>query len=154
MNPPPHLPRALAFLLAQGVTAGGPGNGTITIQNVIAEVSTWVFNQPLPPLMLIAVMVGGQPGHIYTPRIRVMGPNNQQLGRAQAADMPFTTQIERVNLMMPVKQISAEPIVTEPGTYTFEMLVEDQVVARTPLKIVRVPQPPQLPPGIVLPPQG
>jgi hypothetical protein len=141
----PDLPRPLAFLIAGGATASPIGN--ITVQDITAELSTWVFPQPLPPLNLIAVLVGGKPGTVYPTKFQVRGPSETVIGACNGSDIPFTTQIFRVNLLQQIQQISAEPIVTTEGTYNFDLIIQGEVIATTPLLIRRIPLPSTAQPG-------
>jgi hypothetical protein len=149
MTDQPELPRPLAFLIASGVSAA-PNSGNVSIQDVVPMLSTWIFPQPLPPLQIVAILLGGI--GIYTTKFRILGPSGQSIKTVVAPDIAFTTQVTRVNLLYPLQGISAEPIVTEPGTYQIELLIRNMVVARTPLPISALPGPP---PGFpIQPPVG
>jgi hypothetical protein len=99
---------------------------------------------------LVAVLVGGL--GIYATEFRVIGPDGRELARKPGPDVAFTTQIKRFNLTIPVAAITAEPIVTAPGTYTIDLFVRDTRVASTPIEIAVLPgAPPWL--GLTVPPQ-
>lgn len=142
--PRPELPSAI-MLIASGVQTTPQGG--LTIIGVNPEVNTWVFPQPLPPLTLVAMVTGGQPGKIYSTRLRAYDHAGKLVGDIAGPDLPFTTQIKRANINYGLQQITAEPIVTKEGTYKFEFVIEE-VLATAALEIQRVPQPlPGLPGG-------
>jgi hypothetical protein len=134
------MPRALTGLLSFGVTVN-PQTQNISIIDVTPSIQTWVFPQPLPPVNFVTILTGGMPGKVYTTKYRVLGPDGQEVGASAGPDVPFTTQIRRINLYVPAHGITAQPIVTGPGAYTFELYVSDELVATAAIDFLRVPPP-------------
>lgn len=138
----PELPRSIALVVAGGAAAGAP-SGNLTIQEIIAQIATWIFPQVLPPLNVVAILLGGM--GIYTTRFRLSGPDGEEIATANGPDVPFTTQIKRSNLIFPLTSITADPVVKSAGLYRIDLLVRDITIASTPLDIIALAAPP---PGI------
>ncbi|HEY5257535.1 MAG TPA: hypothetical protein VIJ12_04075 [Candidatus Baltobacteraceae bacterium] len=63
-------------------------------------------------------------------------------------DVPFTTQIKNANVCWNLHQITADPIMTEAGTYQFGFVIDGEELTRVSLEVQDVPQPPGArPPG-------
>jgi hypothetical protein len=146
LNAPPELPRALALVVALGVTTSQPA-GNLTIQEIIPQVATWNLPQPLPAINVVAILVGGM--GIYSTEFRVTGPDGRELGRERGPDAAFTTQIRRFNMFMSLTGITGEPVVAVGGTYHVDLYIREVRIASTPLEITALPGPP---PGVVVAP--
>jgi len=149
----PELPRSIAFVVAGGAGAATP-SGNLTIQEIVPQIATWIFPQVLPPLNVVAILLGGI--GIYATKFRLTGPDGREIAVTNGPDVPFTTQIKRSNLIVPLTSISAEPVVASAGLYYIDLLIREQTIASTPLDIVALPAPP---PGFNFPshptpPQG
>jgi hypothetical protein len=143
----PDLPRSLACLIVQGLETAQ--DGSLSLRNIVASVATWVFPQPLPPFTIVAVIIGGQSGKIYTTKWKIRGLNGAVVAEKPGPDVPFTAQLFRLNVFDALQQISLEPLVTGPGIYNFDLYIQDELIASTPLRIDQIPQPPAvaIPPG-------
>jgi hypothetical protein len=139
----PDAPHALAFVIAQAAV-GSPTGGlnVIEINNVAV---TWQFPNSAPPLQIVAIVVGGRPGTIYSTKFQLL-EGATILGEFRGADIPFTTQIKRVNIIQNLAEMNkGEPIIQHEGTYTLRLLINDQPTADTEFEIRRIPPPPGAP---------
>jgi hypothetical protein len=137
-------PRALAFVIAQAAI-GSPTGGlnVIEINNVAG---TWQFPNAAPSVVAVAIVVGGRPGTIYGTKFQLL-EGDELIGEARGPEIPFTTQIKRVNITMNLAEMNGgAAIIQHEGMYTVRLLVNDQPIADTDFEIRRVP-----PPGAALP---
>ncbi|HVA38188.1 MAG TPA: hypothetical protein VNJ51_11300 [Candidatus Dormibacteraeota bacterium] len=147
--PSPDLPHALATLIAGGAPIN-PASQNMTIVEVTPAIGAIRFPAQLPPLYFVSVLVGGRPGVVYATKYRVYDPSGAKVAEASGSDVPFTSQIKRANIVMPLLAISDKTIVGGPGTYTFELVIRDETVGRVSLDILRAPSPPGgVPPNTV-----
>ena len=138
----PELPRAIALVTAQAALPNASGN--LTLVEVGNLALTWEFPNALPPFVVVAILVGGRPGVVYTTRFQIVGPSGEVLGDVAGGDAPFTTQITRVNVLQGLSDIAPGPVVQGAGIYTIRLLVNGTQVQETDLDIRAVP-PPALP---------
>jgi hypothetical protein len=140
----PDLPQCIATLIAAS-GAVNPATQNISIVEVMAQIGAFELPSQLPPLVMVNVVVGGMPGQVYTTKYRVFDPQNHEIASVAGFEIPFTTQIKRANLVQALLKITQEQVVKDYGTYAFEFLVRDEVLARTTLDIIKAEKPPQLP---------
>jgi hypothetical protein len=137
-----ELPHALACLVAQAVIQTTSGN--LNLIEVTGDVGTWTFPNALPPYSIVGILVGGRPGTVYSTKFRATY-RGQVIGEGAGPDAPFTTQIKRVNVLQAIQSIAPGPVITEPGTVSFSLLVNGTEIASTSLNVHQVTRPPDAP---------
>ncbi len=119
---------------------GSPTGGlnVIEINNVAG---TWQFPNAAPNVVAVAIIVGGQPGKIYGTTFQLLD-GSDLIGQVRGPDIPFTTQIKRVNITANLAEMNGgAAIIQHEGIYTVRLLINDEAIADTDFEIRRVPPP-------------
>lgn len=117
----------------------------VTDRITVAGVTPDMQPQPLQLTVAILLKAGDMIGQ-YNVRIRVRSPQGQET-MGQPILFLFEGGDRGVQVVLPMAMIA-----TEPGTYWFDLLIEDDVLTRMPLTVLY--QRIQLPPGVVPPAAG
>lgn len=117
----------------------------ITDRIGVAGVTAEMQPQPLQLTFALLLRSGEMHGQ-YNVKIRVTSPQGQETS-GQDITFLFEGGDRGVQVILPMAMVA-----TEPGTYWFDVLVEDEIITRIPLTVVY--QKIQLPPGIALPGGG
>jgi len=137
----PDLPRAIAALFC-GAAPINPASQNVSFLEIMAGVGVRKLPAELPPFLFVTVLVGGQPGRVYTPHLRFLDPAGKAIAEQSGVDIPFTTQIKRVNYTHQVNQMAgSSDIVQRAGVYKMEMLIDKERVAIADLEIIKVDLP-------------
>jgi hypothetical protein len=136
----PDLPHAAAALFC-AQTALNPATQNISMIEITPAMLSKSFPAELPPLQFVAILVGGRPGKVYTTKLRFSDlTSGQVLAEKEGHDMPFTTQIKRINYPVPLASLSdSKDIVKQAGKYKMDLLIEEEVVATAELEIIAAP---------------
>jgi hypothetical protein len=114
----------------------------IRITDRIAVAGVTQEMQPQPLQLTIAILLkSGEMRGQYNVRIRVTSPQGQET-MGQDVMFLFEGGDRGVQVILPIAMV-----VNEPGTYWFDLMIEDDVLTRMPLTVLY--QRIQLPPGIV-----
>lgn len=132
-------PRALAFLICQAALPT-PTNGLNLIE-VGSDTFTWQFPNGLPPHVAVCVLINGRPKTVYSTSWSLIDPTGAEIGRIPGPDAPFTTQIKRVNVFIPIQQIAPNYKVSGPGRYLVRLDVAGEPVGESELMIIQIPKP-------------
>lgn len=133
-------PYTLGLFLAQAAFA--TPSGGLNIIEINNQASTWQFPQALPALVAVCSLVGGQPARVYSTRWILKDRNRNKLAEAPGHDVPFTTQIKRVNLIQGLHQITTAEVVTEPSLFYVALSIDGSEVAEADLEIRKIAKPP------------
>lgn len=102
----PDLPRAIAALFAAGAPVN-PATQNISLIEITDKIGSRRFPAELPPVFFVVILVGGQPGTVYTTRIVMKRSKSKEVvADAAGPDLPFTSQIRRINLAWPLSAVS------------------------------------------------
>jgi hypothetical protein len=137
----PERPRLLAFLVAQAAIP--TPSGGLNIIELCSGIATADFPNDLPPFSVIAILIGGRPGTVYSTKFQFLDPKGKIVGEVHGHDVPFTTQIKRVNVIQNLSEIIQGQKIEKPGTFTIRLLVNGHVVGDTDLEIQKLPSSPQ-----------
>lgn len=158
MSSPPHLdiraPRPWVQVAAICHTALLENTGQMSVIRItdriaVAGVTPQMQAQPIQLTMAISIKSGEMHGQ-YNIRIRVTSPQGQET-MGQEIMFLFEGGDRGVQSVIPIAMV-----ITETGTYWFDVLLEEEVLTRVPLTVLyqRMQLPPgMLPPGAV-PPSG
>jgi len=93
--------------------------------------------------MFFAALVGGQPSKVYATKFVLRDPEGASIAESVGPDVPFTTQIKRVNLPIALKPLSdASDIIKGPGKYRMEVVIQDEPIGSAEFEIIPAPQQP------------
>lgn len=136
----PDLPQAIAALFC-GQVAINPASQNVSLIEVMPQIAARAFPAELPPLQFITILVGGQPGKVYSTKLRFLDPSGSTLFERAGSDVPFTTQIKRVNYSEVLQGFSnSKDAIKQAGRYRCELLIDNECVAGADLDIVKAPQ--------------
>jgi hypothetical protein len=142
----PDLPRAIALLLSSGV-ALNPMSQNPTVVEVVGAIQTWHdFPIQLPSLNFFGVVVGGQMGQMYSAKVEVRNPSGEVIASKAIGELPFTSKIKRCIIAQGLLDMTKERVVTAPGMYSVELSLRGESLGATPLEIIKIEKPSNLPP--------
>lgn len=93
------------------------------------------------PHTAVCVLINGRPKTVYSTSWSLIDPTGNEVGRLAGPDAPFTTQIKRVNVFIPVLHIAPGYIVKAPGRFIVRLDVSGELVGETELMIIEIPKP-------------
>lgn len=137
----PELPRAISCVFCAGAPVN-PQTHNMSLIEVTGDIAARHFPAELPPLIFAVVLVGGQPGQIYTPTVRLRDPAGEVILEKSGIDIPFTTQITRINYAQALQMLSdGAEIIKGPGRYTMDFLIKGDVITSAELNVHPAPKP-------------
>ena len=136
----PHL---LSIILAQAIVP--TASQSLNIIEIAPQAATWEFPNQLPPFSAVCIVMEGRPGTIYTTKWRLLGPDRATIAEVPGPDLPFTTQIKRINVIIQLRKITEERVITKPATYTIQFYVNSELAGETTLPIAKIDKPPNAP---------
>jgi hypothetical protein len=142
-----HVPRPWVQVAAICHTALVEATGQLSVIRItdriaIGGVTPQMQPQPLQVTMALSIKSGEMHGQ-YNLRIRVTSPQGQET-MGQDIMILFEGGDRGVQSVIPIAMV-----VTETGTYWFDIVLEEEVLTRVPLTVLY--QRMQLPPGMVPP---
>jgi len=135
----PDMPRCIAAVFCSASTEN-PISKNVSFIEITPVMFSRKLPAEMPPLVFAAILVGGQPGRIYTTRLRMKGPNGATISEVAGPDIPFTSQWKRVNIAWSLQAISSDPeAIKSAGKYVVELISSDVAIARAEIDIDALP---------------
>lgn len=121
--------------------AQNPTSSNVSLIEITPALGCRRFPSELPNLNFVVVLVGGQPGRIYTTKMKLSigGGPNTLVREVNGPDVPFTSQIKRANIAFGLLHFGKDKdLVKGPGTLRCELWIEGEMIAHADLEIEAV----------------